>query len=322
MIWPRSFVVALALPITLGSFACSEDAGSAAASGGGGDGTGGVSAPGGGGAGGGELPTTFGGDRPVTLAVPDDYDPAVPAPLVILLHGYGASGAAQNVYFGLGAEVTARGGLFAAPDGTVDQGDRRFWNATDACCNFYGSTVDDSAYLRGLVDAIGESYSVDPKRVHFVGHSNGGFMSYRMACDHAAVVASIVSLAGATFLDAADCAPSEPVHVLQIHGTDDDTIAYDGGETLPMLTYPGAVATVEQWATVGGCGLTPDTSAPALDLESGIAGAESTVSRYAAGCQPGGSAELWTIAGGGHIPSLSEGFAPAVVDFLFAHPKP
>ena len=133
------------------------------------------------------------------------------------------------------------------------------------------------------------------ERVHFAGHSNGGFMSYRMACDHADVVASIGSLAGATYADPADCTPVTPVHVLQIHGTNDATIGYNGG-TIPLGgTYPGALQTVESWATYNGCSTVPDLSQPPLDLDAGIPGAESTVSLYEAECSPSGSARLWTI---------------------------
>ena len=111
--------------------------------------------------------------------------------------------------------------LYATPNGTQDLLALRFWNATDACCDFFGSGVDDSTYLANLVAAIDSAVGVDPRRRFFVGHSNGGFMSYRMACDHADEVAAVVSIAGATFDDTADCAPVRPVSTLQIHGTSD-----------------------------------------------------------------------------------------------------
>jgi membrane protein implicated in regulation of membrane protease activity len=57
--------------------------------------------------------------------------------------------------------------------------------------------VDDSTYLHRLLDAVKSAYRVDPTRVYFVGHSNGGFMAYRMACEHATEITAIVSLAGA-----------------------------------------------------------------------------------------------------------------------------
>jgi pimeloyl-ACP methyl ester carboxylesterase len=72
----------------------------------------------------------------------------------------------------------------------------RFWNATDACCNLYGATVDDSAYLTDLIKMISTQYTVDPRRVYLVGHSNGAFMSFRMACDHADIITAIAALNG------------------------------------------------------------------------------------------------------------------------------
>jgi polyhydroxybutyrate depolymerase len=180
--------------------------------------------------------------------------------------------------------------------------------------------VDDVAYLAGLVEEIGQHHAVDPKRVYFVGHSNGGFMSHRMACDRSDLVAAIGSLAGATWLDPSKCAPTEPVAALQIHGTVDDTVSYVG-ETINGVGYPSAVGTVQTWAELDGCALSPEAGA-AMDLEATIPGEETSVSRYATGCKPGGAAELWTITGGGHLPGLGAEFAPRLVDWLFAHPKP
>jgi len=260
------------------------------------------------------------GRGPVTIHVPPSYDPEIPTPLVLLLHGYGGSGAWQESYMRFTPLSDEYGFLYAHPDGTVDQSGRRFWNATNACCNFYGSDVDDSGYLRDLIDAIKAQANVDNRRVHLVGHSNGGFMSYRMACDHADAIASIASLAGATFLDPNDCTPSEPVHVLQIHGTADTVVLYDGG-CFGAECYPGAVETVETWATYDGCALVSEPGEP-LDLEASISGAETEVTRYVTDCRRGGSGELWSIVGGSHIPSLSTDFGPAVIDFLYAHPKP
>jgi polyhydroxybutyrate depolymerase len=265
-------------------------------------------------------PVPFGGARPVTVYVPSGYQADKGAPLVIMLHGYSVSGGLEEILLRFKPVAEARGFLYAYPNGTTDSSGNRFWNATDACCNMNGSSVDDSAYLTSLVAEIGTRYKVDPKRVFFVGHSNGGFMSYRMACDHADLVAAVVSLAGATWSDTSKCKPSEPVAVLQIHGTKDTEVLYDGFAGPPA--YPSAKTTVEDWATYDGCALTADTSAPPIDLDASIAGAETQIASYASGCKPGGHAELWTIQGGQHIPGLTDTFATDVVDFLFAHPKP
>ena len=119
--------------------------------------------------------------------------------------------------FHLGDAAERRGVITAYPDGTTDSTGSQFWNATDACCNFDGSSVDDSKYLVGVVAAIKAHVAVDPKRIYVMGHSNGGFMSYRTACDHADVFAAIISLAAATFAqrsrlqtDGASLGPGDP----------------------------------------------------------------------------------------------------------------
>jgi len=278
-----------------------------------------ASSPADGGADSGDEPT-FGGDRPVTVHVPPAYVAGVPAPLVILLHGYGASGALQDLYFGLTPVSDARGFLYAHPDGTVDGSGKRFWNATEGCCNFDNGPVDDSTYVSSLITQIQARYAVDPKRVFLIGHSNGGFMSYRMACDHSDQIAAIASLAGAMWTDATKCAPAKPVSILQIHGTSDATVGYAGGQ-IQGRTFPSAETTVSDWVTINGCSTTADTSTPALDLDTKLAGAETKVTKYT-GCKPGGHAELWAIQGGAHIPSVAATFSTNVIDFLYAHPKP
>lgn len=260
------------------------------------------------------------GRGPVTIHVPPSYEPGVPTPLVLLLHGYCSNGSAQEAYMQFMPLADEHGFLYAHPDGLIDFIGCRYWNGTDACCDFFGNT-DDSGYLQALIDEVKAQASVDDRRVFLIGHSNGGFMSYRMACDHPDTIAAIASLAGATFIEPDDCSPAAPVHTLQIHGTLDLTILYNGGCFAPDVCYPGAVETTEQWADFDGCLLDPDTSLPPLDLDAGIPGDETLVWQYSNGCDPNGSAELWTIVGGAHSPNLSSDFSSLVIEFLLAHPK-
>ena len=243
---------------------------------------------------------------------------------MILLHGYTDHGLSTDGWFGLAPAADARGFVYAYPDGTIDSDGYRFWNATNACCNFGKSAVDDVAYLTGVIAEIQAKLAIDPKRIAFVGHSNGGFMSYRMACDQAGLVAAIVSLAGATFADPADCAPSEPVSVAQIHGTADDVIRYEGGG-LTDGPYPGAAKTAETWATYDGCGTSPSPLSARVDVDAfltdGADPAETSVAEWS-GCRSGAAVQLWTIPGGGHAPDISSSFADSVLDFVADHPKP
>ena len=263
-------------------------------------------------------PVPFGDGRPVELYVPSAYSDDRPAPLLVLLHGYGASGRLQDAYLGLRAQAEARGYLYAAPDGTPDTSGKRFWNA-GACCDFGNVGTDDVGYLTGLVAAIGRRYRVDPKRVFLIGHSNGGFMSHRLACDAADTFAGLVSIAGTTWTDTSRCTPRVPVSVLHVHGTADDTIRYEGG-TFSGFSYASAEDTTKRWAALDGCGASAE-AAPELDIDGSRPGAETRVARYT-GCREGASVELWTVREGQHLPAFGQGFLPKALDFLDAHPKP
>lgn len=255
-------------------------------------------------------------DRPFEVFVPSGYDAATAAPLVILLHGYGANGAIQNIYFNMQPQAEARGFLYVYPDGTANRLGMSSWNATDACCQ--DGATDDVGYLTFIIDDVSSKYNVDPARIYLIGHSNGGFMSYRMACEQAELIASIVSLAGATFLDTAKCAPSEPVNVLQIHGTDDGTIEYDGGTT-PIGTYPSADTTVATWSAYNGCAPATETLGT-IDLNVDTDGEETTMLAFT-GCPVDGAVELWTMADSPHIPAIQSTFAADLIDWLFDHPN-
>jgi polyhydroxybutyrate depolymerase len=265
-----------------------------------------------------------GGDRPVTVHVPSSYDANQPAPLLIVLHGYSGTGPGVDEYFHLASAADARGYVTAYPDGTTDSSGNQFWNATDACCSFSTTGVDDVAYLTSLIAEIRATLAIDPKRIALVGHSNGGFMAHRMACDQAGLVAVIVSVAGATFADRSDCAPGEPVSVAQVHGTADDTIEFGGGR-LSGVPYPGARMTAEAWAAYDGC----DEAALPLNarvdvdatLTDGPDPAEASIEAWS-GCRSGAVVQLWTVPMGGHVPLISASFGDAVMDFLADHPKP
>ncbi|MBL0217507.1 MAG: hypothetical protein IPQ07_26990 [Myxococcales bacterium] len=262
----------------------------------------------------GPRPTTFGGDRPAELKAPAMLTEGKQYPLVVVLHGYGVTGFTQSAYFGTAMLPAMDQALVIAPDGTTDDSGKQFWNADPACCDFGHKNPDDVAYIGGLIDDILDSWPVDPKAVFVVGHSNGGFMSYRMACERADVIAAIAPLAGLAASDAATCTPVQPVNVLHMHGTADDTVPYG---PLTAIGTVGALGSVTQWAQHNGCG-TSRTPNGDLDLETNLAGAE-THRSTTSGCPAQGAVELWAIEGAGHIPVFGSAFVPALMQWFTDH---
>lgn len=251
-------------------------------------------------------PKTFGGDRPVTLEVPAKLVPGMRYPLVLVLHGYGATGKLQEAYFGLNHLAADNQAFVLAPDGLTDSTGHQFWNADPACCDFDGTHPDDVGYLGGLIDAVSAAWPIDPAKVYVIGHSNGGYMAYRLACDRADVVSSIVVLAGAAASDPSTCNPTRPVDVLHLHGTADTEVPYST-----------AMPSEQQWATHDGCDPTLAAAGPALNLDGTSPDDETTP--MAAGCPAGVDLELWTMQGIGHIPAFTAQFEPTIWAWLGAH---
>ncbi len=256
--------------------------------------------------------------REFRLRVPSGYDAGRPVGLVIGLHGYTSNADELDSYFGLSAETERRGLLLALPEGTRNLQGHRFWNATEACCNFDHSTVDDSGYLSAVIADVRAHYAVDPGRVWVVGHSNGGYLAHRLACEHADQIAGIVSLAGMQNIDPAACRPSDPVAVLQVHGTGDSAVMFAGaGSPQRADSYPSAVDTAAEWARLDGCTAGPDLGA---SRELTTDGAGSRISVWS-NCAGRSSVELWAILDGGHVPPLRSDFAATILDWLDAHAR-
>jgi len=257
-------------------------------------------------------------ERPAQVQIPSDYTTTTRYPLVIVLHGFGANGFVQSLYLGLGTRVDSKQYILVVPEGTENTNAQQFWNATPACCarSQQDLQIDDVAYIRSLIEEAAATYSIDPARIGLIGHSNGGFMALRMACEASDLVTSVVSLAGSTFVDDASCAPTTyPVSVLAMHGDADDTIFYDGNQF-----YPGAAETARRFAAHAGCDTSNPVLAQNLDIVASIAGSETTVLQYSDCAE--GEVTLWTLVGAPHIPGPWVPSAlDSMVNWMIEHPR-
>ena len=277
--------------------------------------------------------------RPVTLHIPESYDPETPLPLVLLLHAYigGPQGISDDRPAGLFTEERlrflplseSRGYLYAFPDGLLDSANTQFWAANDDCCDFHGIGVDDYDFLERVIEVIRSAYNVDSKRIYLIGWSNGGLMAYEFAARHPELIAATVALAPAVTVNALTTPPAQTVNILHIQGTSDPLVPYEGGLNtinFPIgpitLDYVGAQGSIGIWAQFNSCSNLVSDAGPTLDLMGGLAGIDTIVSRYQV-CPPGGAVELWTIEGGDHFfmdPTTE--FREIVIDWLLQHPKP
>ena len=166
----------------------------------------------------------YGGvERSYYLDVPENLEPG--SPLVFALHGYTSN--AWNIRFYSGwTEVSESEGIVVCyPDGTDDFIGSPHWNA-----NLGISNTDDHGFLVALAEYLQETYELSPDCTYACGMSNGGFMSYSLACEEFETFKAIGSVTGAmSSYDFDNCDPSTVVPVIHLHGTSDFVVSYDNG---------------------------------------------------------------------------------------------
>jgi len=223
--------------------------------------------------------------RAYRLFTPPSLDRSWPAPLVLVMGGVGNT-AQEMVTATEFDRMAAETGEFivAYPEGVGET-----WNAGYCCLGEAATGPDDVAFLAGVIDDVQATSKVDPARIFAVGFSAGAMMAHKLGCDLAGRIAGVGSVAGAMVLD--ECRPSQPVSVIEIHGTGDGLVPYEGGPTAGGATQPSPPTreVVQRWAELDAC-----PTAPATTTE----GVLTTVTW--SGCAAGTSVRLITIEGGGH----------------------
>jgi len=221
----------------------------------------------------GGVPRTYVAFKPPYLSA------AQAAPLVIALHGYTVDAGWM--------ESTTRYDELAKTAGFVvvyPQGIGNSWNA-GACCG--QNNYDDVAFMRALITHLMSSANIDPKRVFVAGMSNGGMMAQRLACELSDRITAVASVSGSLMTDS--CHPSRAISVMEMHGTADSIVPYNGGPKGGLGKIPPTLSVMKQWAGLDGCAPTP------VMTQSGIM----TTSQWT-GCRDGSSVVLDAIVGENH----------------------
>lgn len=184
--------------------------------------------------------------RTYILYVPASYT-GEQAPLVMNLHGYTSSAFEQMFYGDFRPVADTAGFLLVHPNGTDDPSGNQYWNAE------WGGNVDDIGFLESLIDSLALEYNIDMSRVYSTGMSNGGFMSYTLACNINNRIASIASVTGTmTKAQLNSCSPQHPTPIMEIHGTDDLVVPYNGN-----IFWASSPQVVEYWTTYNQCETVP-----------------------------------------------------------------
>ncbi len=225
--------------------------------------------------------------RSFILYVPDLYTPGTETPLLINFHGY-TSNAFQQMYYGDFRPVADTAGFIVVhPMGTLDGSGNPYWNSN------WGGEVDDVGFTEALIDSLASEYSINLDRVFSTGMSNGGFMSYTLACELSHRIAAIASVTGTMNVNQSlSCSPGNPTPIMEIHGTADFVVPYNGNSFMESIEN-----TLNYWVDFNNC--IPDpvfTQIPDINQNDGCTAQHY---RWADGAN-GVEVEHYKIINGGH----------------------
>jgi polyhydroxybutyrate depolymerase len=166
--------------------------------------------------------------RDYIIHIPSSYNINTPIPLVFCFHGYTSNASAIMTYTNFNYISDTAGFIVVYPQGTLLQGSTH-WNVGGWTT---ASTVDDVGFSISLLDSVSNEYNIDDTRVYSTGMSNGGYMSFLLACQMSDKIAAIASVTGSMTPQTYNvCNPQHPTPILQIHGTNDQTVPYLGDPT-------------------------------------------------------------------------------------------
>ncbi|HEX2203121.1 MAG TPA: PHB depolymerase family esterase [Longimicrobium sp.] len=214
------------------------------------------------------------------------------APLVVLFHGAGGDPAGMRRVTAFDATADARGWLAAYPEAPTKD-----WNlGCGHCTAAEKAEVDDTAFVRVLIDDLVANAGADPARVYATGLSQGGQMAHTAACALPGRVAAFASVAATLLGQLSEaCAPARAVPAMLIHGTADPAFPWLGGVTEEGLVYLGLEVSADFWAARNGCDGAPVLT-PLPDTADD--GTQARRLDYP-GCAPG-EVVVYTLVGGGH----------------------
>ncbi len=194
--------------------------------------------------------------RTYSVHVPPSYTGKTPVPVVLDFHPLSVNAGLWKLATGWSGVADDKGFLLVVPQGYMDS-----WNVGRCCSPAHDANVDDVAFVRALVKELEAHACVDAKRIYATGCSNGGGMTYKLACDAADLVAAgapvdFDCITGPTSSPSCGaCSPSRPMSITQFRGTNDGSVPYDGGPTKVVagLEFPGAKNNFADWAARNMC---------------------------------------------------------------------
>jgi polyhydroxybutyrate depolymerase len=246
---------------------------------------------------------TIEGMQPRTyyLRIPSQYSAATSVPLLLALHSRSMNAKTIFADSQILSSAETLNFIVAGLNGSIYE-DASSWNAGNCCTNATTYQENDLLFASTVIDFVTSKYSIDKSRVWAMGHSNGGMMAYRLACDLSDKITAIAVVTGVLVDDT--CNPTKPVSTLHIHGNIDPTIPFHGGG---KFETPSIFHSVQEMANKNSCTGSPKESSDAIE------------ERYTWNCANGVETQLVNYQENSH--AWEAGYTGEILRFLFAHPR-
>ncbi len=194
-----------------------------------------------------------GRQRSYRVHIPVHYRPSHQYPLVLNFHGHGSSAAQQENYTGFSQLADRQGFVVAYPQGIVGPDQHTGWSSGGVG----KPQVNDVLFASDLISRLQGMLCIDPLRIYATGFSNGGGMTSLLACRLANRIAAFAPVSGSYYVPVGGCHPARPVSILEIHGTGDTIVPYDGNSTIGLV---GSETLAQTWALRDACSQKPETA--------------------------------------------------------------
>ena len=169
------------------------------------------------------------------------------APLLFNLHGYRRQALDFLGYSGFQSLADQENFLVIYPQGSIlPSTGQPHWNDSGWTSE---SPANDIEFISSLIDWAYSEYQINLGRVYATGKSNGGKMSYHLACNLGYRIAGVASVGGSMTPNTYDtCSPNQPTAIVHIHGIDDTVVPIDGnGRSTPLTDM------IDYWKNYNGC---------------------------------------------------------------------
>jgi polyhydroxybutyrate depolymerase len=241
--------------------------------------------------------------RTYQIHLPPSWMPGASGPVVIALHGMLQSAGGMESYLGMERVADREGFAVVYPHGLGNA-----WKdgrAPALRMTFWSPPGDDVEFLSELVRTLVDQRIADPSRVYLMGLSNGGYMTYRMACERPELFAAFATLSAtvpSTYVHS--CRPHHAVPVLMMNGTADMVVPFYGNGLPGQMSLLPVIDTAKLFAKLNGCEKPAETAVPRRSSME----ATSVTLIYWSNCRDQSAVVLFRVNGGGHqSPSIGPG---------------